>query len=249
MERFLSRFLPDAPQHPIWARFLLTLALVALTHAVQLAFYQELQDYPLILYIPAIFLASAIFDRGSGFLATFASAVIATYSRQPTVTMIPLLIFVATGLTIAAVTETFRQTTERLAKSKAHVDALLQDLRHRTKNDLGTVISILRLQARTVADAEAQAALAAAISRIEVVARVHESLHNTSSNHTIGLDSYVEGLCQSLADLHRGVRPIAVRVKCDDILVDSSQAAVVGLIVNELVTNAFKFHRRSSWDC
>jgi hypothetical protein len=75
-----------------------------LTYAVHLAFYTHLKDYPLLLFVPAICLASVIFDRGSGFLATIASAVVAaTYISKPfSESMIPLLIFVATGLTIAA---------------------------------------------------------------------------------------------------------------------------------------------------
>src|SRR5579872_2257716 len=122
MEQFLFRFLPTTPRYPIWVRYLITLASVALTYAIHLAFYAELKGYPLLLFVPAIFLVSVIFDRGSGFLATFASAVVAaTYIPKPfSESTIPLLIFVATGLTIAAVTETLRQAIERLAEAKAY---------------------------------------------------------------------------------------------------------------------------------
>jgi two-component sensor histidine kinase len=243
MEQFLFRFLPTTPRYPIWVRYLITLASVALTYAVHLAFYTQLKAYPLLLFVPAIFLTSVIFNRGSGFLATFASAVVAaTYISKPfSESTIPLLIFVATGLTIAAVTETLRQAIERLAVAKAHVEMLLEELRHRTKNDLNTVISILQLQARTVSNTEAQSALASAISRVQVVAQVHDRLHDTGSDRTVQLAPYIEGLCQNLADFHRGIRPIAIRIKCDDILLKSSHAGLLGLIVNELATNAFKY--------
>jgi two-component sensor histidine kinase len=243
MEQFLFRFLPATPRYPVWVRYLITLASVALTYAVHLAFYTQLKAYPLLLFVPAIFLTSVIFDRGSGFLATFASAVVAaTYISKPfSESTIPLLIFVATGLTIAAVTETLRQAIERLAEAKARTEALLEELRHRTKNDLSTVISILQLQARTVSNTEAQTALASAIGRVEVVAQVHDRLRDTGSNHKVELAPYIEGLCQSLADFHRGIRPIAIRVRCDDISLKSSQAGLLGLIVNELATNAFKY--------
>jgi two-component sensor histidine kinase len=74
-----------------------------------------------------------------------------------------------------------------------------------------------------------------------VVARVHDRLHDTGSDQRVQLAPYIEELCQNLADFHRGVRPIAIRVRCDDISLKSSQAGLVGLIVNELATNAFKY--------
>jgi hypothetical protein len=63
--------------------------------------------------------------------------VTATYISKPfSESTIPLLVFVATGLTMAAVTETLRQAIERLAKAKAYTETLLEELRHRTKNNL-----------------------------------------------------------------------------------------------------------------
>ncbi len=243
MEQFLLRYLPTTPRFPVGARYLLSLIFVALTLAIQFVFDQQLQAEPLILYVPAIFLASLIFDRGSGFLATFASAaaVIATYVRPSGATIIPLLIFVLTGVTIAAVTETLRRTVERLTEAKAYADLLLKELAHRTKNDLATITSILRMQSRSEPDRAAQRALASAINRVEVVAKVHDRLQDVPSDHKIELAPYVEGLCQNLGDFYRDVRPVAIRVQCDDVALRSSQAAMVGLIVNELVTNAFKY--------
>jgi two-component sensor histidine kinase len=243
MEQFLFRFLPTTPRYPIWVRYLITLASVALTYAIHLTFYAELKAYPLLLFVPAIFLVSVIFDRGSGFLATFASAAVAaTYIPKPfSESTIPLLIFVATGLTIAAVTETLRQAIERLAEAKAYAETLLEELRHRTKNELSTVISILQMQARTASNTETQKALASAVSRVQVVAQVHDRLHDARSDQRVQLAPYIEGLCQSLADFHRGIRPIAIRVTCDDISLKSSHVGLVGLIVNELATNAFKY--------
>jgi len=243
MEQFLSRFLHATPRYPAWIRYLLTCAIVTLTAAGDILFDRQLDAFPFLLFIPSIFLVSVIFDRGSGFLATFASAaIVSTYMQRPVnETAIPLLIFLAIGLMIAALTETLRRASERLAEAKAHSDLLLQELYHRTKNDLSTVISVLRLQARTTREPTAQAALTSAIDRVQVIARVHDRLRDTRDNQEIPIAPYIEELCRELADFHRGVRPIAVRVSCEDISLKSSQAAAAGLIVNELVTNAFKY--------
>jgi two-component sensor histidine kinase len=243
MEQLLVRFLPSTPRYPIWARYVLTIALVALTFGVRLLLEPQLSGTALVLFIPAIFLASVAFDRGSGFLATLASAALAATDMPPlsSATIIPLAIFVLTGLTIATVTEALRQTVGKLSDAKTHADVLLQELAHRTRNDLATIVSILRLQARTSAEPAAQAALASAISRVEVLVKVHDRLQDATNNQKVQLAPYVDGLCRTLADLHRGVRPIAIRLRCGDISLKSSQAALVGLIVNELVTNAFKY--------
>lgn len=74
-----------------------------------------------------------------------------------------------------------------------------------------------------------------------MVAKVHDRLRDTAVNSTVDLAAYLETLCGSLSDFHRGVLSIAIRVSCDEITVKSSQAASIGLIVNELVTNAFKY--------
>lgn len=242
MDSFLLRFLTARPRLPQWLRYVLTLVLVALTAFLQFLLQGHPGVYPLVLFIPAIFVASLAFDRGAGFLATFASAAaMAAYIIPPSrETTIPLLIFVLIGLAVAAITETLRQTVEKLADARAYADVLLRELAHRTKNDLATIVSILRLQARTAADESVKAALTSAISRVEVVARVHDRLGDSTGDQKVQLAAYLEALCQGLADLHRGVRPIAIRVQCDDILLRSSQGSMVGLIVNELVTNAFK---------
>jgi two-component sensor histidine kinase len=244
MDRILLRFMSVTPRYPVWARYLLSLGLVGLAFVAQLLLYEQLRPDPLVLFIPAIFLASIIFDRGSGFLATAASAALAGrffMPSPPSLAILPLLVFLVSGLCIAAVTEALRRTLEKHAEAEAHADVLMMELAHRTRNDLATIMSILRLQARSDSNAAVQAAIMSALARIEVVAKVHDRLRETSVNSTVDLAAYLEALCGSLSDFHRGVRPIAIRVSCDDIPVKSSQAASIGLIVNELVTNAFKY--------
>ena len=118
---------------------------------------------------------------------------------------------------------------------------MLQELAHRTRNDLATIISILRLQARSESDPAVQMAIASAVSRVDVVAKVHDRLRDTADSSLIALAPYIQSLCGSLADFHRGVRTISISVRCENIEVRSSQAAPIGLIVNELVTNCFKY--------
>ncbi|WGD55589.1 histidine kinase dimerization/phosphoacceptor domain -containing protein [Bradyrhizobium sp. CB1650] len=243
MESLLLRLIAVTPRYPVSVRYVLTLGLVGITFTAKLLLFDVLDSYPLLLFIPAVFLASVIFDHGSGVLATMASAIMAAaYFMPPPATsaIVPLIVFLGTGLLIAGVTETLRKTLDKLSQAKSHSDVLLQELAHRTRNDLATIISLLRLQARSDSNPAVQAAIASAVARVDVVAKVHDRLRVANSD-LVDLAPYVERLCGSLADFHRGVRPIAIEVHCDSISVRSSQAGSVGLIVNELVTNAFKY--------
>src|SRR5262249_35321296 len=149
MEQLFVRFLPITPRYPIWVRYVLTIALVALTFGVRSLLEPQLSGTSLVLFIPAIFLASVAFDRGSGFLATLASAALAATDvlRPSSATIIPLAVFVLTGLAIATVTEALRQTVGKLLDAKIQADVLLQEFAHRTRNGLATFGSILLLQA------------------------------------------------------------------------------------------------------
>ncbi|GEC57041.1 K+-sensing histidine kinase KdpD [Bradyrhizobium japonicum] len=116
MDRLLLRFMSVTPRYPLWVRYLLSLGLVGLAFVAKLLLDDQLRPDPLMLFIPAIFLASVIFDRGSGVLATGASAALAAryfIPPPPSAAIAPLLIFLASGLCLAGVTEALR-TAEAL---------------------------------------------------------------------------------------------------------------------------------------
>ncbi|QOG16354.1 sensor histidine kinase [Bradyrhizobium sp. SEMIA] len=244
MEAFLQRLLTARSDFPIWVRYTLTLGLVGIAFIARMMLDDQLRSYPVLLFIPAIFLSAVLFNRGSGIVATAASAALAAAYLIPgpsSSAAIPLILFILTGICIAAVTELLRSTLHKLSEAKRYTEVLLQELAHRTRNDLATIVSVLRLQARSATDPAVQMAIASAVSRVDVVAKVHDRLRDTADSSRIALAPYIEALCGSLADFHRGVRTISIGVRCENIEVRSSQAASIGLIVNELVTNCFKY--------
>jgi two-component sensor histidine kinase len=244
MEAFLHRLLTARSDFPVWVRYTLTLGLVGIALIARVLLDDYLRPYPFLLFIPAIFLSSVLFDRGCGLAATAAAAALALaylIPGPPSSAAIPLILFILTGVCIASVTELLRSTLHKLSEANRYSEILLQELAHRTRNDLATIVSVLRLQARSATDPAVQAAIVSAVSRVDVVAKVHDRLRDTADSSRIALAPYIEALCGSLADFHRGVRTISIGVRCENIEVRSSQAASIGLIVNELVTNCFKY--------
>lgn len=223
--------------------------LLALVCLLRWALSDSLAQYPLLLFIPAIFVAALLFDRGTGFFATLAGAVLAAWLFIPPAGsllvprqhIVPLALFVLIGFGIAWVTEALRTTIAQLAAAERNKAILLRELAHRTKNDLTIVQSLLTLQARN--DPAVAPALQAAAARIHVIARAQSRLEFSDEGEDggVALRPYLGGLCQDLADLFQDVRSIDVQLSCDELTLDSSKAIAVGLIVNELVTNAFKY--------
>jgi hypothetical protein len=86
----------------------------------------------------------------------------------------PLLgMFVAISIGVAFISEGLRKAWERAVEAERAKDLLLEELRHRTKNDLAMVISVLALQARGNVGEETRTALQNAISRIRAISGAH----------------------------------------------------------------------------
>lgn len=117
---------------------------------------------------------------------------------------------------------------------------LVKEMNHRIANSLQVVSYLLTLQGRAAGDA-AQRALAAAAGRIDAVAVVHRRLYRADGTGAIDFKSYLDDLC---ANLRRAVSAAeqrhVVAVEADPVDLPSWRATALGLIVNELVTNAVK---------
>jgi two-component sensor histidine kinase len=248
MEKVLFALLPKVRQ-PAPVRYGLTVVIVGVAFLLRLSLDEQLRNYPLILFIPAIFLAALVFDRGSGLFATALSAVLAPFhlsGREFVYALtrddiVALFIFVCVGALIAAITEALHQTVTKLTATEAQKTLLLAELAHRTKNDLMLVSSVLTLQARNQCDPTVRRALESAVARVAVIVKAQEKLGALGENGTVEIEAYLKVLCAGLGDLLRDVRPIAVRIRSDRVQLTSSRAICIGLIVNELTTNAFKY--------
>ena len=239
----LLRHLPTKPQ-PLVVRYGATVALVALFYVLVIGVQGEDRSVGFYFMFPAIFLASVLFDHGSGLLATLLSTGLLYFrlapGREPPPSLaFHLVAFALIGVGLAIASEGLRLAWERALAAEREKDLLLRELGHRAMNNLAMVVSILAIQARLKTEPEVKAALAEAIARVQAIAAAHEHFRPTDSGE-IEMRPYLEKLGDHLGDAFRGLRPIAVRVRVDDILLQAQQAISVGLIVNELVTNALK---------
>lgn len=216
---------------------------------LQSSLHRILGGFPLLLFVPAVFFSTIILGKNGGLTTTLAGAALAAYyiaepinsfALKPSSTL-AVVIFVAIGAGMSLVIEALTQAIKGLNEGEATQRLLLDELAHRTKNDLAIISSAITLQRNASPDAAVRKALDAANARVLVVARAQERLRGDKAGSRVDLGAYVSDLCNDLGDLLRDVRPIAVRVTSPNLLVPTALAVNVGLIVNELVTNSLKY--------
>ncbi len=150
------------------------------------------------------------------------------------------------GQVIAAVnvarniTERVQSETE-LRASLQEKEVLLKEIHHRVKNNMQIIASLLSLQSGTIEDPRTRAQFEDSQNRIRSMALVHERLYRSSDLSHIDFGAYLRDLTGHLIQGYHGKsQDIEVEILADDIHLDVDTAVPCGLIVNELISNAFK---------
>ena len=116
---------------------------------------------------------------------------------------------------------------------------LLKEVNHRVKNSLQVVTAMLQLQANSVGDPALSERLNEASSRVNAVGRAYERLAYNADYENIEL---VEYLREIISDLEPTVAPCKIQFEApEEIQIAADRAILVGLIINELVSNAGKY--------
>jgi two-component sensor histidine kinase len=232
---------------PAAVGYVVSAAMVFVLLLFEYAFRPALHHY--LTFLPAVFLASLFFGRPAGIFATLLSAALGDDVLGMLLDGAPLeatelvfvLLYLVVGCTIAWLIEVLHDAVNKLLAAEAETSLLLDELAHRTRNDLMMVASVLGLQAMRQDDPQARAALESAVARVRVIAEAQERLRKSGKQGQVEVAAYLRALGHGLAELLRDVRPIVVRVKAAPMAVDAPVAVSIGLIANELVTNAFKY--------
>jgi two-component sensor histidine kinase len=144
-----------------------------------------------------------------------------------------------------------RDISERKAVEKGLQDTvdrqnvMHREISHRIKNSLQLVANLLQLQAFGSRATEVRDALNDAVARVMAVAQVHDRLWREDDARNVDLAPFISDLC---ADLQQTLSSCEVHCEVDPAMVPTGVAVSFGLILNELVTNAFKYGRGSD-DC
>lgn len=130
---------------------------------------------------------------------------------------------------------------QMIEKQSAEKDILLREIHHRVKNNLQVVSSLLNLQVASISDQKAIDALMASQKRVKAISLIHQNLYAFEDLSTISFTSYVQELYNDLRQLYnKGKIELICTASTPQLAFDIERSVPLGLILNEVITNALK---------
>ncbi len=127
------------------------------------------------------------------------------------------------------------ETLEKIDKIR------LKEVHHRIKNNLQVISSLLSLQAEKFDDKEVIEAFRESQNRVASIAMIHEKLHESESTDALDFADYLQKLTADLFSSYNvGNRNITLKLNLEQVYLGMNTAIPLGIIVNELVSNALK---------
>jgi PAS domain S-box-containing protein len=135
-----------------------------------------------------------------------------------------------------------RKSQAALEKSLTEKEVLLRELQHRVKNNLNVISSLLNMEYSKLTDEQSRKVFTDARSRIQTMSRIYEQLYQSPELDKIDLRRYIERFARSIYEAYvlDNVN-ITLKTGIEDIKLDLKRAVPVGLILNELMSNALKY--------
>lgn len=139
---------------------------------------------------------------------------------------------------------------QRLIAEQKHIieaslvekDSLLKEIHHRVKNNLQMVSSLLSLQTKNTRSKAVIEALEEGKSRVKAMALIHQKLYQHDDLSVIEMQGYIESLVNSVQSVFmKGGHNINITIDAEGVELDIDRAIPFGLVLNELVSNSFKY--------
>ncbi|WP_410004380.1 tetratricopeptide repeat protein [Aequorivita nionensis] len=141
-----------------------------------------------------------------------------------------------------------RKKRKALAAINIELDAknrqnelLLKEIHHRVKNNLEMVKSLIALQSAKLEDGASKEAMLASQNRVQSMGIIHQKLYQGENLGSIEMKDYFINLGEGVLDTFNAEEKVKIECAMDDLNLDVDTAVPIGLIVNELLTNALKY--------
>jgi two-component sensor histidine kinase len=142
-----------------------------------------------------------------------------------------------------------QQQKEQIENSLLEKETLLREIHHRVKNNLQIISSLLNMQSNDINDNAVLAMIQEAQSRVEAMSLLHQNLYQSEAINTVDVENYLKQLVAYVAQMFEGdSKNIKIDIETFDLHFDFDTAISLGLIVNELVSNAYKYAFKNNPD-
>ncbi len=142
-----------------------------------------------------------------------------------------------------------RKNEEELKTIVAEKEILLSEIHHRVKNNLTAFISLLALDGTYEETPAGQRLKKDLQNRARSMALIHETLYRTRKFSNVDMGVYLGTLTEQIAGTYQSEKSVRTIVNAGGITLDLARSTPCGLIVNELITNSFKYAFPASFDC
>lgn len=133
-----------------------------------------------------------------------------------------------------------KKLEEELIRKSSENELMLKEIHHRVKNNLQVISSLLNLQFSSIDDKEVHEALSKSKDRINAMALIHTKLYQSKNLSSINFGEYINQLAASITVSYSTNNSIKCSVKQSHAVFDIDLCINLGLIITELLTNAFK---------
>jgi PAS domain S-box-containing protein len=120
-------------------------------------------------------------------------------------------------------------------------ELILKEVHHRVKNNLGTVVGLLSVQAGERCDPVSADILMETAGRVESMALLYEKLFESKNVRALSLREYLTSLVGEIVSIFPDRSKVATEIDIPEIVLEAKTLSPLGIIVNELVTNAMKY--------
>ena len=138
--------------------------------------------------------------------------------------------------------KTVHERTSELNTSLQQKEVLLKEIHHRVKNNLTVISSLLELQSQSLTDQDAKTAFLEGQNRVKSMAMIHQRLYQNENFEAIEFKEFTQQLYHEInAVFNKDKHTVIFKNLMPEILIDIDTAIPIGLIMNELFTNSFKY--------
>jgi PAS domain S-box-containing protein len=134
-----------------------------------------------------------------------------------------------------------RQDEEKIQKLLSEKELILKEVHHRVKNNMSVIHGLLTMQANAQKDPAVKSILQNAAGRVQSMLVLYDKLYRSEKMNAVSIKEYLPALIDEIFGIFPQKAAVKIRTQIDDIILSPKMLSPLGVIINELITNAMKY--------